>query len=240
MLAPLNYGTPVTLILLHAFILLFSLEAFVLLRLPRNLISHLIPLLHFVLLRLHLELSIHFLPLNSVSPPVFLPSSLSLSPLSLFPPCVFASEMTVNPWLNYNLTFHPDFTPTGFSFKSLRPVVNLLFSRCQLLCVPESHSPPALDVSVSLSCRLTHDVLYSPRLLSRQPASQSIIRRTKEAEFDNKTQSVVRNSTTDGSSSSSEHFSGLSKLIFVWENSAEGPETRSHWTDNHWEVPGTQ
>lgn len=41
------------------------------------------------------------------------------------------SEKTVNPWLNYNLTFHPDFTPTGF-------------------CLTLQDQSPSLSLSLSL------------------------------------------------------------------------------------------
>lgn len=62
--------------------------------------------------------------------------------------CLFAGEMTVNPWLNYNLTFHPDFTLVGFSFK-LRPPSCQSLSLCLILCLFQCLSP-SLDVCFCL------------------------------------------------------------------------------------------
>lgn len=47
--------------------------------------------------------------------------------------------MTVNPWLNYNLTIHPNFMLTGFSFTLRRPVVNLSFSLRSFVFVNVTH-----------------------------------------------------------------------------------------------------
>lgn len=72
-----------------------------------------------------------FPPISSPYPSLFCPHTLSL-PFSLLLPFLHlllsGEEMTVNPWLNYNLTIHPNFTLTGFSFTLRRPVVNLSFS----------------------------------------------------------------------------------------------------------------
>lgn len=72
--------------------------------------------------------SSYFLPCHSILPP-------SLLPLLL----LFGGEMTANPHLNYNLTFHPDFTQTGFSFTLRRPVVNLSLSLCSFVFLSVSH-----------------------------------------------------------------------------------------------------
>lgn len=109
--------------------------------------------------------------ISSPYPSLFSPPPLSF-PFSLLLPFLHlllsGEEMTVNPWLNYNLTIHPNFTLTGFSFTLRRPVVNLSFSLRSFVFVNVTHpfstsplSPVVFLVTLSLSFPLFGVFLFA-------------------------------------------------------------------------------